>query len=653
LAFIINNSRVRTAFCITACFIIALFFIRARVLGYSYYFPFQKLGYAKKLLLLSYFDVIYAAGLGLFFICLLYFFRRYKKLSSVIFWLFVTCIIVSLLWALVNVEAVNILNTPVNYQLLYYADLFESNYVLNSVNSSAYLMLVKEFIIFTSSVFILAWLLSYLLSKAHLLAKWVYVFAAITGLIFLAYWYSAQKYVKIIKERDYNQYVRVLNPVTTFFHSVFLSIGKEEELFKKFSIESGADFNLLNRVPKHPSSSHAPKNLLVKNVVIFVMESTPAFYVSGYSTVGDSVTPQIKKYLPESVIFKNIYASNPNSANSLFSILSSMYPLISFKNIVADQPDLPAATMSAELKKLNYRTAFYSSADNTYGGVSEYLSHRGFDVIADYRNITCDKGIINSGAEGVGNGTNDMCMVDAFNHWISEEPARPFFSILWTLQTHWPYFAFRTEKSYVKNNADLNRYLNALHEDDEALGNLLVNLKKKGLAESTLVVVVGDHGEAFGEHNQFGHGSDVYEENIHVPLILINPLLFSGEEETLIGGHLDIAPTIFDMLQQTAPSEWQGSSLFDSTRSNENYFFSTWSDYMFGYRRNNLKVIFNAYQNKTMVFNLKDDPQEKKDISADMPALVDSAHHELAQWVQYERILMDKKIKAVKRVSLH
>jgi len=330
-----------------------------------------------------------------------------------------------------------------------------------------------------------------------------------------------------------------------------------------------------------------------------------------------------------------------------------MYPLISFKNIVADNPDLPAATLSAELKKLSYRTAFYSSADNTYGRVDEYLSHRGFDVIADYRNITCDKGSINSAADGVGNGTNDLCMVDAFNHWISEEPGKPFFSILWTLQTHWPYFAFGKEKSYVKNNAELNKYLNALHEDDEALGNLLDNLKKNGLTESTLVIVVGDHGEAFGEHNQFGHGSNIYEENIHVPLILINPLLFSGEEKTIIGGHLDIAPTTFDILQQTAPSEWQGSSLFDSTRLNEDYFFSTWSDYMFGYRKDNLKVIFSAYQNKTMVFNLKDDPQEIKDISADMPALVDSAHHELAQWVQYQRTLMDKRIKSFKSASLH
>ncbi|MEO6219514.1 MAG: sulfatase-like hydrolase/transferase [Ginsengibacter sp.] len=646
-----NNFRIRTAFCIIACFIIALVFIRARVLGYSYYFPFQKLKYAKKLLLLSYPDVIYAAGLGVFFICLLYFSRRYKRLSSVVFWLFVPCIIVSLLWALVNVEALNVLNTPINYQLLYYADLLESNYVLNSVNSSVYLMLLKQFIIFTASVFILAWLFSYLLSKVHLSAKWLYVLAGITGLIFFAYGYSAQKYVQVTKEHDYNQYVRVLNPVTTFFHSVFLSIGKEEELFKKFSIESGGGFNLLNRETKHSSSSGAPKNLQVNNVVIFVMESVRALYMSGYSTIGDSVTPQIKKHLPEAVLFKNIYASSPNSGNSLFSILSSMYPLISFKYVTVDHPALPAATLSAELKKLNYRTAFYSSADNTYGRANEYLSHRGFDVIADYRNIPCDKGTINSGAEGVGNGTNDMCMVNAFKNWIAEEPAKPFFSILWTLQTHWPYFAFGPEKSYVKNNAYLNRYLNALHEGDEALGNLLDNLKKRGLAESTLVVVVGDHGEAFGEHNQFGHGSNIYEENIHVPLILINPLLFSGEEKTVIGGHLDIAPTTLDILQQTAPSEWQGSSLFDSTRLNKNYFFSTWSDYMFGYRKNNLKVIFNAYQNKTMVFNLKDDPQELKDISADMPAIVDSAHHELAQWVQYQRTLMDKRIKAFKRVS--
>ena len=63
---------------------------------------------------------------------------------------------------------------------------------------------------------------------------------------------------------------------------------------------------------------------------------------------------------------------------------------------------------------------------------------------------------------------------------------------------------------------------------DADLGRFLGGLRSAGMLENTWVVITGDHGEHFGEHNQFGHGSSLYNELTHVPLILIPPL-GSGE----------------------------------------------------------------------------------------------------------------------------
>ncbi len=67
-------------------------------------------------------------------------------------------------------------------------------------------------------------------------------------------------------------------------------------------------------------------------------------------------------------------------------------------------------------------------------------------------------------------------------------------------------------------------YDECIHETDAELGQFLAGLRQSGQLANTWVVITSDHGEHFGEHNQFGHGSSLYNEVTHVPLILIPPL---------------------------------------------------------------------------------------------------------------------------------
>ena len=86
---------------------------------------------------------------------------------------------------------------------------------------------------------------------------------------------------------------------------------------------------------------------------------------------------------------------------------------------------------------------------------------------------------------------------------------------------------------------------------DADLGRFLGGLRSAGMLDNTWVVITGDHGEHFGEHNQFGHGSSLYNELTHVPLILIPPL-GSGESgrdpaRALRGRRIEVPVSLRDL----------------------------------------------------------------------------------------------------------
>jgi arylsulfatase A-like enzyme len=125
-------------------------------------------------------------------------------------------------------------------------------------------------------------------------------------------------------------------------------------------------------------------------------------------------------------------------------------------------------------------------------------------------------------------GQADRCTVEALLEWMLNQ-AGLFFAVQWTYQTHYPYFTRSPGREFNLpstldpwTKAALGRHLNALSESDADLGYIVEQLRSRGLEESTLLVVIGDHGKAFGQHGFGGHGADVHEESVHIPLAFIN-----------------------------------------------------------------------------------------------------------------------------------
>ena len=109
----------------------------------------------------------------------------------------------------------------------------------------------------------------------------------------------------------------------------------------------------------------------------------------------------------------------------------------------------------------------------------------------------------------------------------------------------------------------------------------------------------------------------------------------------------DVATTTLSLLNIDIPEKWQGRDLV-KTNSDEAFFFAPWSDYLFGYRKGNMKYIFNETLKELEVYNLKDDPNENSNLfDVQMQEEVNQARFRVAAWVQHQ----EKFIKQIRQVK--
>src|SRR5262249_14022524 len=97
---------------------------------------------------------------------------------------------------------------------------------------------------------------------------------------------------------------------------------------------------------------------------------------------------------------------------------------------------------------------------------------------------------------------------------------------------------------------------------DKYIGELWRKLDELGLKNNTIVILAADHGEGLKTHGNLGHVDRLYQETVHVPLIVYYPFFGrKGVQETEIANHLDIMPTVLDLLHVRNKNQMDGRSL--------------------------------------------------------------------------------------------
>lgn len=371
-----------------------------------------------------------------------------------------------------------------------------------------------------------------------------------------------------------------------------------------------------------------------RNVILVVLETTGTRYLSLHGSRYPT-TPNLEAEAAHAMVFDNFYAHVGMTANSLAALSLSIHPYMTWREYTQEYPDFPGDTVAEVLGPMGYRTAFLTSSYLDYVGIDEFLRHRGFGEVRDWQSL---KG----GDEISSWGGSEAVLVDRTFEWIDRDRGKPFYAVLWTEQSHHPYepapgqpiVDFFAGGPVPEDDWDLGRHLNTLAEVDRQMARLFAGLRRRGLDRDTLVVVTGDHGECFGSpHETWGHGFKLYDEGVKVPLILWSPALFEGSgRSATIGGHVDVNPTILDILGLRAPGSWEGRSLLAAGRPPRVYFYAANDDYLLGVREGDFKYIYNATRGREELYDLPRDQDEQVNVAERHPDRCRVLRQRLAAW---------------------
>jgi arylsulfatase A-like enzyme len=264
--------------------------------------------------------------------------------------------------------------------------------------------------------------------------------------------------------------------------------------------------------------------------------------------------------------------------------------------------------------------------------------------------------------------------------WLEENIDRPFFLYIHTNDPHDPYNppapynkmyddnyggsingSVRTLEDILFGNIKVKprdiQHLNALYKaevtiNDSAFGKFVEKLKELKLYDKTLIIITADHGEEFWEHKGVKHALTLYDEVIHIPLIMKLPFKIpAGLKINSLVRIIDVMPTILKLLHFTPPQQCQGKSLLHLINDNKQHITEEiYSEEDFGdkvmqsIRKADWKLIYYPKTRLIELFNLKKDPKEQSNLAIHYPELTQSLLKNINLWHQ-------KQIK--RRVGLH
>src|SRR5579864_1539060 len=289
------------------------------------------------------------------------------------------------------------------------------------------------------------------------------------------------------------------------------------------------------------------------NIILITLDTTRADRM-GFLGSKRGLTPNLDSLASQSAVFARAYSQVPLTTPSHATILTGTFPQF---NHVSDlgsplEKDLPY--LPAILRQHGYRTAaFVGSQVLDPKSASAPGFDRGFDTYnAPFhaRRPSDDRyhSIERRGAE----------VVDHALGWLNRHPRGPFFLWLHFYDPHDPY----DPPPPFKTRYASSPYDGEIAYVDSAVGRLLAALRTRGLYQHTLLVVVADHGEAFGEHGELSHGLFLYDDTLHVPLLIKVPGTQDRHRaiENRVG-LVDIAPTLLQELGIAVAPAMQGESL--------------------------------------------------------------------------------------------
>jgi arylsulfatase A-like enzyme len=277
--------------------------------------------------------------------------------------------------------------------------------------------------------------------------------------------------------------------------------------------------------------------------------------VAGYGRPqGKSLTPTLDGLARKGAYFRRVWSHAPNTPRSFPSILTGRYPsdiawdkpTVNYPNLLPSNQTFFQTLAAAGWMPIGIFSHFYFTPDR---GIS-----RGF---AEWSN---------DGAGTIAESNKDIAsprIVPKVIERLRQAAARKQRFALWT-HLFEPHSSYMTHKEFPTSLTGvpglMEKYDFEIAFTDRWLGKLLDAVKELGLADTTAIVIMADHGEAWGEHKHYFHGQDLFDEQLRVPLLIVVP----GQSARRIDDPVslvDVGPTLLDLIGAPIPAAMRGRSL--------------------------------------------------------------------------------------------
>ena len=310
------------------------------------------------------------------------------------------------------------------------------------------------------------------------------------------------------------------------------------------------------------------------NIILVTLDTTRADHLSCYGHIRKT-TPNLDKLAEESIVYTKAIAPSSWTLPSHASLFTGKF---TSSHGAKYDPDGPFFLSDALEKNPSYKKFRACGLAQDEEPLAAILKKNGYQTAAVVAGPWLKK--VFGLAKGFDyyddskitrlNGKTANLVTDSALNWLKESHKKEFFLFLNYFDPHEPYMPPREflEKmipnrplsSMTRLQADKIRYDAEILFMDHQISRLIQKLKNMGIYDNTWVIVTADHGELLGEHGKFRHGFYLYQEEIHIPLILKYPAGEVSPSRTDVMVQLnDVFAMILDRLQIPLPENIQAS----------------------------------------------------------------------------------------------
>ena len=436
------------------------------------------------------------------------------------------------------------------------------------------------------------------------------------------------------------------------------------------------------------------------NIILLTIDALRADHLSCYG-YPKPTSPNIDRLAAEGVQFKHAVSTAPWTFPAFSAIHTSMYPSelgvsafnVPLTQIYRERLDSLRVTLAEALREQGYRTQAvvtnpwlfpefgFSQGFDGYTVVDRQHAHD-YDVVlsdtlvgqltghaepADAALRGLYEALMGPTGQPVWDVRADRVTAEVLN-WLDANHQDRFFLWVHYIDPHYPFSPPAAYRPSIPGVSDERLdYLGSYNEDDiytgrarlrpadrEAIvalydgeiryvdhyiGQVLNRLDALGLRDNTLLTLSADHGEEFWEHGGYQHGHSLYNELLHVPLIIRGPRGFESPRQVdTVVRHVDIAPTLIEIAGGTFHAEARGANLLPLLSAGSQTPHIAFSEGLFltaekkTIRDGDRKLIYDPFSGASELYDLRADPRELNNLAARDLATTHSLKQQLQAW---------------------